>query len=140
MALLMQSYGDSSDDEPEGPPRDTPEGQPTAGAAASSSKGTSFRKMEPGAKAEYHHGLYEARKEKGMKLWLARYLWLKSSPLYGWHCSLCIKATHKAGDKLATTGYGFIGEGDTREMVLVPSSTRSPRSATYGLVTCARLR
>ena len=121
MALLMVYNETSSDDEAATP---SPITQPTAGAGAGASKGSSIRKMQPEVKAVYRHDKYESRKEQGMVVWGPRYPWLKSSPLYGWHCSLCIKATHKAADKLATTGYGFIGEGDDRAMALVPAEAK----------------
>jgi hypothetical protein len=40
------------------------------------------------------------------------------------HCTLCISSTIKPEDKLSTTGYGFIGEGEERVMAPVPSEQK----------------
>ena len=81
--------------------------------------------MSSEEKAEYKHEKYEALKAKGQEVWKKEFAWLAFDNLArGWHCALCITSSIKPQDKLSTTGYGFLVEGEARVCVPIPMKSK----------------
>ena len=110
--LLGDAYAASSSEEEE----ETP-------AQMRAQPGTlSLRAMSTEHMAAYKHSKYAQTQKDKQEKWRAEFsLWLKVDPVHGFHCALCFGASLKAADKFCTTGYGWVGEGEDRTLVPIPS-------------------
>lgn len=114
-SLLGAEYADDDDDDESAAPAPASARQPKL----------QFRAKSAEEKSEYKRGKYEEKKEQSQKDWLDKYgSWLDQNALYGAHCKVCIKASVKAADKLSSTGYCFVGEGEERKMAPIPSEQK----------------
>ena len=125
LALLGAVYADSDDEEgADGDAATLPAGG-AGGKAKAGPIATSFRMQTVEKKAEMRHDQYEARKTKSQDTWFVAYgKWLGKDKKHGAHCKVCISSLTKPKDKLSTTGYGWVGEGDLCVMILIPSEAK----------------
>ena len=121
IALLGADYADASDEEK----KDEGGAGTSGGKMGSIVKG--FRKLSDEQKARPGGGLVRLKKPE-YKAWLTT-----TDDSKGVHCKLCIVSLTKPKDKLSTTGYGWVGEGESRVLGQIPSEQKLKEHASHPL-------
>lgn len=110
-------YG-SSDDE------SAATSQAPSTVALNRKRSISVKEMDAAQLKHYKQSRYELTKNTKQDGYFDAYAWLSTDAVHGAHCKHCIVAKVKSSDKLATTGYGFEGEGAERKPVPIPSEQK----------------